>query len=204
MINKITMKSFEYDLRYTEAGLEVLTDYLLSDEMFWPLSIHPPEGVLAYPRLTMGGLLLSLTRLSAYHKTATQIDQLNQAIVELNLIRSKWRVAWEKKAAHNFSTRLGMWRDYIEEYRGNPQENADRYSFEIRLRVMLHLLSSEAGELKPSELDLLSTLDLFLKNALAPDDFVWEAELQSSFSVNDYWYLYGYLPASWKISDNFN
>jgi hypothetical protein len=190
------MKSFEYDLRYTVAGLEVLTDYLLSDEMFWPLTIHPPDGETAYPRLTLGGLLLSITRLTGYQKSANQMDQLNQVTVEMNLIRSKWRVAWEKKAGHNFSTRLRMWRDFIEEYRANPQENADRYSYEVRLRVMLDLLRLEAGEPEPSEKKLLSALDTFLKNILISEDFLWEPEMESGFPPITYWYLYGHLPTS--------
>ena len=60
------MKSFEYDLRYIQAGLDSIEEYLLSDEVFWPLSAHPPEGAPEYPRLTLDGLLLSKARLLAY------------------------------------------------------------------------------------------------------------------------------------------
>jgi hypothetical protein len=193
------MKDFDYDIRYVEAGLEVLKDYLLSEEMFWPLSVQPPVDMPPYPRLTLGGLLLSVRRLFGYQKTFIQEERLNRAEVHLDTIRSQWRVAWENKAKHNFSTRFHMWRDFIEEYRGNPQDNADRYAYEVRLRVMLQLLQGEAGKLEPLELDLLHALDEFLKAALDLGGFVWEAQLQNGFPVSVYWYLYGSLPASVKM-----
>jgi hypothetical protein len=193
-----TMKSFEYDLIYLEEGLEVLVDYLLSDEMFWPLSVHPPDGEPDYPRLTLGGLLLSITRLTGQQKSDKQAAQLNKVKSVLQSIRSKWRVAWEKKAGHNFSARLRMWRDFIEEYQVNPPENADRYPYEVRLRVMLDLLQLETRGGVPSEMNLLTALDIYLKNILISDGFLWESELQNSFPPADYWYLYGYLPTSAK------
>lgn len=49
------MKSFEYDLRYIRAGLDVLEEYLLSDEVFWPIGVNPPVGDPEYPRLTAMG-----------------------------------------------------------------------------------------------------------------------------------------------------
>jgi hypothetical protein len=193
------IKTYDYDMGYVEAGVEALKDYLLSEHMFWPLSAHPPEGKSPYPQLTLGGLLLSVRRLFAYPKSAIQAEQLNLVKSRIDFIHTKWQVAWEKKARHNFATRLHMWRDFIEEYRGNPQDNADRYGYEVRLRVMLQLLQMDAGQLEQSELDLLHTLDVFIKEALVQGDFVWEAELQSGFPVSDYWYLYGSLRTSTKM-----
>jgi hypothetical protein len=189
------MKNFYYDIGYTEASLDVLKDYLLSEEMFWPLSVHPPMGGPPYPRFTLGGLLLSVQRLSTYEKSNDQEEQLNRVNLRLEFIRAQWRVAWENKAGHNFNTRLHMWRDFIEEYRGNPQENANRYPYEVRLRVMLQLLHGEVGRLELSALDLLRALDDFIKATLVRGSFVWEADLQNGFPVSDYWYLYGSLPA---------
>ena len=189
------MKTYDYDIGYVEAGLEVLKDYVLSEQMFWPLSVHPPEGV-PYPRLTMGELLLSVRRLSAYQKSGIQKKQLDQLNTRMDFIRLKWSVAWEKKAHHNFNTRLNMWRDFLEEYRSNPRENADRYSYEVRLRVMMQLLGGEIGRLEQQELDLWRALDGFLSRAFIRGAFVWEAELQRGFDISDYWYLYGSLSAS--------
>ena len=192
------MKSFEYDLRYLQAGLDAIEAYLLSDEVFWPLSANPPGDAPDYPRLTLGGLLLARERLAAYPTTNPQEVQRQQIISNLEEVRSKWRGAWEKKAEHSFSVRLRMWRDYIQEQRNNPQENADRYSYEVRLRVMLRLLISESGRRQQAEGDLLTPLDGYLKNVLEMNGFIWEPEIQSGFPIDPYWYLYGYLPPKAK------
>jgi hypothetical protein len=192
------MKSFEYDLRYLQAGLDVMEDYLLSDEVFWPLSANPPEGAPDYPRLTLGGMLLAKERLAACRTTHPHEVQWQQVISDFDRIRSKWRVAWEKKAEHSFSVRLRMWRDFIEEYQNNPQENAGRYSYEVRLRVMLKLLESESGRKQQAEVDLLFSLDNYLKSVLEKNGFIWESEMQTGFPADTYWYLYGNLPPKAK------
>ena len=114
----------------------------------------------------------------------------------MDRIQSNWRVAWEKKAGHSFSVRLKMWRDYIEEYRQGPLDNADRYPYEVRLRTMLALLRSEGGAIPSAEVDLLAILDKFLDTVLVCDGFIWEPELQPGFPENVYWYLYGRLPST--------
>ena len=131
------MKTFEYDLGYIQAGVEVMESYLLSDEVFWPVSATPPEGAPDYPRLTLDGLLLAECRLKAYPQDQAQSAQVQGVISDVELIRSKWRVMWEKKAGRCNSVRLRMWRDFLDEYRSSPQENADRYTYEVRVRVML-------------------------------------------------------------------
>jgi len=190
------MKTFDYDFRYIQAGLEVLSDYLLSDEVFWPLSVRSPVGEPDYPQLTLGGLLLSHARLEAYQKSHDQTVQLDQLNSKLDLVRSKWRVAWETKAVHSFSVRLRMWRDFIEDYKSSPQENTDRYPYEVRLRAMLSLLNSESRGKNRAEVDLLSALDAYLKTILVVNSFVWEPGVQNGFPANVYWYLYGYLPTT--------
>ena len=189
------MKSFEYDFRYLQAGLDVLVDYLLSGETFWPIDVHPPEGQPEYPQLTLGGLLLSRARLSGYHKSPVQQEQVDKLFYDLDLIRSRWRVAWEKKAGHSYSVRLKMWRDFIEEYRNAPQDNADLYPYEVRLRTMLSLLKSEGGGQLPSEQDLLTILDAYLNTVFSKVSFIWEPEIQAGFPKEVYWYLYGKLPS---------
>jgi len=193
------IKSLEYDLRYINAGREILEEYLLSDEVFWPLGVKPPEGEPDYPQLTLDWMILAWTRLAARSTSGGQKNQVEQVISELELNRSKWRVAWEKKAYHCYQVREGMWRDYIQEYQDNPQENADRYSYEVRLRVMLGLLKSEFRQENAGEVDLLFSLDRFLKSALMPGGFIWDPEIQAGFPPNNYWFLYGKLPSRFKV-----
>lgn len=187
------VKSFEYDFGYTQAALVEMESYLLSDEVFWPITGSPPEGSPDYPRLTLGSLLLSQTRLMAYSLTPTQAALRERVIAEIERIRSKWRVRWEKKAGRSFSVRLRMWRDYLEEYTASPQDNGNRYAYEVRLRVMLELLRLEGGG-QAEKIKMLSGLDKSLKSMLEMNGFIWECEVQSGFNREVYWYLYGKLP----------
>jgi hypothetical protein len=187
------MKSVEYDLRYIEAGREELEGYLLSKEVFWPLGVKPPEGKPDYPQLTLDWMLLSSARLSGRRLSGAQNDQVERAISDLDLHRSKWRVAWEKKAGHCYQVRGRMWRDYLQEYKDNPQDNADRYTYEIRLRVMLELLRNEFRQQTP-EVEFLMSLDGYLKIVLEPGGFIWEPEIEAGFPVDKFWFLYGKLP----------
>jgi hypothetical protein len=110
----------------------------------------------------------------------------------LDEMRSRWRVAWEAKATRGFHARLNLWRDFLQEYRESPENNTDRYPYEVQRRVMLELLLPDA---KPpqAEIDMLRGLDGLLKAVLVPGNFVWEPELQRGFPPDPYWYLYGHL-----------
>lgn len=186
-------KTFDYDLRYVQACLEEMEHYLLSDEIFWPLNARPQKGEPEFPQLTLGTLLLAKHRLEAYSVSPHEEVDGWKALNELERLSTKWRVAWEKKAGHGFSMRLRMWSDFIHDYQTSPQENADRYHYEVRLRAMLGLLLPE-GKKPQAEVDLLWTMDNYLRAVLVPGDFIWEVELQNGFPRETYWYLYGSLP----------
>ena len=176
------MTSLENDRAYLEAGIPELGDYLLSKELYWPISARGYN----LPRLTVGGILLAQTRLGArggrIEKLATQLDAL----------RSKWRTAWETKAGREFQSRFGLWNNYLADYRHNPEGHADAYPHEVRYRVMLQLLLGELST-PPHEREGLFQLDGILHASLSPGDFIWEADLQPGFPREVYWFLYGKL-----------
>jgi hypothetical protein len=190
----ITMKSFEYDLRYLNAGLEILEKYLLSDEVFWSIDVNPPEGEPAYPKLTLDGLLLAQARLAGHRLYPNHRGQVDSIMANLEFDRSKWRVAWEKKAGQCYFVRERMWRGFLQEYQDNPQENADRYRYEVRLRVMLELSQSELGRKDSVDVDSLPGLDVYLKGVLVPNGFIWDPDIMGGFPEDVYWFLYGELP----------
>jgi hypothetical protein len=187
------MPSVAYDLGYLRAGLAALEGYLLSKELYWNLGASSPAGEPAYPPLTLSGLLLSQARLHARPLDMAQRDELGRLDEQMDEVRSRWRVAWGNKAAHDFRARLNLWRDFIEEYRERPDANADRYGYEVHRRVMLHLLSSETPEIPDAEIELLKGLDSLLKAVFVPGNFVWEKQLAPGFPRDTYWYLYGHL-----------
>jgi hypothetical protein len=187
------MPSFAYDVRYLEAGLDLLEKYLLSKEIYWPIGVSAPPGEPDLPRLTLGGLLLSLARVRAISSSPAQQEQVYRLETWLNEVLTKWRVAWGQKAAQEFRSRLSLWRDFLEEYRLNQEGNADRYAYEVQRRVMLDLLRGESPEIASSDLELLSALDQLLRAVLISGDFVWDQNLASGFPPDKYWYLYGRL-----------
>ncbi len=168
------MPTLAEDRRYFEAALAELKDYLLSDILYYPLTA-------SMPRLTIGGLLLAQRRLHAY-ENASPLD------LQLDTLRTKWRAAWEKKTAQELDARLTLWRNYLNEYRHND-ELADYYAHEVRLRVILGLLSAELGQ----EPDELIALDQLLRVKFHLGEFVWDEALSNEFSRDDFWFLYGKL-----------
>lgn len=188
------MTSASYDLLYFEAGIDQLKDFLLVEDLFWPIGVNPPPGEPNFPRLTIGGLLLARERLKARRLLLDVEAKFIKLLSEMQTITAEWHIAWGNKARREFQMRLNMWRDFIEEYRREPESNANRYSYEVRLRVMLHLLSQESEELNPPSVDLLASLDKVLRALLVSSDFLWEPELINGFSQGEYWYLYGELP----------
>lgn len=188
------MSSAEYELRYLEAGLAVLESYLLSGDLYWPIGIKAQRGERPYPLLTLGGLLLSERRAHAFPLTMEQRTRLEQVDTQIDALRSNWRVAWGQKAAVEFRSRLNLWRNFIEEYRDNPEAHFDRYAYEVSRRVQLQLLGQDAEKLSDAETNLLNGLDQYLRAKLNPGEFVWESEIQSGFPLDTFWYLYGTLP----------
>jgi len=170
------MPDLDQDLRFFEAGVSVLSDYILSKEMFFPLG-----GDL--PRLTIGNLLLAQLRL--------QVTGHEVRDPRVDSVRTKWRVAWEQKSSSEIHTRLELWRNFLSEYRASPDANADRFPVEVRHRAILQLLSKEKKDTQ--ELDQLRQLDGYLRSSLIPGPFVWERKVESGFPQSEYWFLFGKL-----------
>jgi hypothetical protein len=171
------MTSTEQDLLFLTESLPQLQDYLLSNELYWPLNA-------SLPRLTLGAVLLALARVSA-----SQPEEAEKLRGQLETIHSKWRVAWEQKSARETANRLRLWSSFVSDYRNAPDQHADFYPQEVRGRVILQLLLAEAPD--APEKSALADLDTMLKSRLVSGNFVWNAALQVAFPKNDFWFLYG-------------
>jgi hypothetical protein len=187
------MPSSQSDLEYLDAALGIFEDYLLSKEIFWQIGGQPPRGEQPFPSLTLGGMLLAQARLNAKVLTGDQQSRRDRLNSLIDAHKTNWRSAWEKKARAEHSARLNLWRNFLEEYRENPEANADRYPYEVSRRVMLDLLEEEGGEIAGVERELVRGLDRLLDAVLIPGDFVWGSELEGGFPRSKYRYLYGRL-----------
>jgi hypothetical protein len=168
------MPNLAQDKLFLEAGVPVLSDYLLSKALFYPL-----DGDL--PRLTIGNLLLAHRRI-----TATGYNAFSD---EIDAVRTKWRAAWGQKSSREILTRLGLWRNFLGDYQVSPENNADRYPVEVRHRAIIQLLVEEAD--RTSEMDLLPGLDSKLKGSFLPGKFVWEEQVAAGFDREEFWFLFG-------------
>jgi hypothetical protein len=106
-------------------------------------------------------------------------------------IAAKWRQAWQNKSGRDYSARLRLWRDFLEEYRAQPDNHIDRYPYEVGRRVQLELLANQLDEIPAAEHELLAGLDKVLGTVFVPGGFVWEADLASGFPNPPFWYLFG-------------
>jgi hypothetical protein len=172
------MTSIVQDIQFLTESLPQLQDYLLSNELYWPLSN-------SLPQLTIGSVLLTLARLDV-----TRPDNTRKFRAELEPIQMRWRAAWEKKAAREMAQRLQLWSQYLSDYRYAP-ESAGSYPMEVRGRAILQLLLPEVPD--APEKTALAELDAMLKMRLVSGKFVWEADLQAAFPMTDFWFLYGKL-----------
>ena len=178
-----------YELSYIRASLDQLQAYLLSKELFWPVS--PPVGIRSFPKLTLSSLLLAIKKLRAISSTSqldpaqrTETAQLDRKISE---IHQKWTAAWEAKAIREFRSRLRQWSHFLNDLEKNEEAHAPYYSSEVRVRVLIALLKEYATE---DEKQALAQLDAVLQARLKPTDFIWNAELELEFPAQEFWFLY--------------
>jgi len=190
------IRTTEYDLRFLRAALPQMEAYLLSNVVYWPIGVHSPAGEPPYPQLTTGNVLLAELRSQVSATAGQQLMERKNFSQQLEEIRSHWTVAWMKKTRQEFRARLNLWRDYLVEYRENPNANYDRYSYEVSRRVLLELLSIENDQIPPPDLDLLSSLDLIVKEYFRIGEFIWQSEWTPIFPESRFWFLYGFLPAN--------
>lgn len=174
------MSTEAQDLEFIRLAAPDLQDFLLSDEIFWPMGRQ---------RLSMGLLLLVSARLRALPPTA----ELEQSEAQIQAARDRWRTHWERKAAREMPMRLRLWTEFMNDYAHDPVQGAREYPTGVRWRVILQLLSAEAGGPSAGVVDTLAGLDRRLRAAFVPGAFVWDAAFERSFPASDYWYLYGSL-----------
>ncbi len=182
----------DVDMEYYLAAVSELKPYLLSDQLFWPLGARPKSGGIAFPSLTLGGMLLARARL-APSMPADRPGRLARVDRELETIKQRWGSAWGRKAAWEFSSRLNQWKNYLEEYRRNPEAHGGFYPHEVSIRAILELLTAEIQPPDPGELGTLNALDRLLKIHFAGGGFIWDPALQEAFLPDRYWFLYGSL-----------
>jgi len=174
-------------------------DYLLSSEVFWPLSRRPGASEAPYPRLSLGSLSLTLDELAALEGdlAGAQAAQSRQAILRIEGLRGKWSSSVAEKAAREPRTRLDLGRAYLEDLDDTPRV-AEEYSHEVRQRVIISRLLELAEPIRSTgeATSRLQALDDRLIGRFRRSGFIWDPRLQSVYPESDFWFLYGRLKAA--------
>lgn len=173
------MTTSDFDIRFVKEAVPQLQEYLLSNELYWPLS-----GSL--PRLTPGALLLALVRLNV--EAPAEARALEAQVISL---RSRWQTAWKSKAARELANRTRLWSQYLADFQSSPEQSQESYRNEVRGRAILQLLLAELPGAPESS--TLAELDSVLRSRLVSGKFIWESELQPAFPSASFWFLYGSL-----------
>ena len=177
------MQTIDEERAYLEAVLPELPDFLLAKDIYWPAGprITGPSRS-QFAQLSLGNIRLAEARLVAGSSLELHAD-LIAAIDQLN---DRWRSNWSKKAALEFSSRLRMWKDRLEELLRDP--STAYYRYEVRLRVILALLADDllAG-IPLQEQEYLAGLDARLKGASVKAGFIWDPVQQAGFAEDTHW-----------------
>jgi hypothetical protein len=182
------------DIAFVAASGPELEAYLLSREVYWPLT--QPRGQVALPRLTLGGLLLALRRLSAVERDLTPDEGaiLARARSRIEAERQRWASGAAAKVAAEAHARLNLWRAYLQDLADSPARQAELYAGEVRQRAMLQVLmtAAEGTGFPEAARGEIEALDALLRRSFGAGSFVWAQRLAPAFPPREYWFLYGW------------
>ena len=173
----------ETSLKSLEESVEQMESYLLSQDV-----IRTQSG---RPSLSVGLISLDFRWLGSAVESENQ-DRLKSVRAELDAVRDKWRVAWERKSAAELRSRLNLWREYLADLERRPGLGSS-YPQEVRNRAIAVDLLDAVGN-QPEIKTLSASLDAIdnrLRDTFQPGKFVWVQVPESAFPAESFWFLYG-------------
>ncbi len=177
------------DVHTVEAMAARLKPYVYENELY---GMMPGD----LPRLTIGGLLMRLHRLTALSDILSPKQQtiLNTAQQQLDSIRKEWGVAYEAKLQREFPARLNTLGQFLGECHEHPRGCFDGYPSAVEKRVIAQSIADEMEArniVTPVIRAALTDFDNNLRSYVKPaDHFVWDARLEPAYPRAQYWYLY--------------
>jgi hypothetical protein len=186
------MLSIEQNLALLEKAADEFESFILSEGIFWPLDRSGFQGA-SLPRLTLGGLSLTLNELAAQRQqmSTDQTSRYQNLSRKIESVREKWKVAQENKAIKELQMRINMWRAYLKDLEEKP-EWIENYPQEVRTRVMVNQLIAMIGsdsDLK-TEYQMIKNIDHRMRDFVRPGKFVWDDSLQPIYPQEKFPYLY--------------
>jgi len=187
-----TQSAIRYDLdrdvRTVEQMAARLTPYVYENELY---GLMPGD----LPKLTVGGLLMRLHRLSVISDqlSSKQQEVVRAAAKRLDDVRREWPVALENKVQREYQARITALEQFVNECPESPQNCTDNYPPSAEKRTILQALYDEAAAhnyLSDHMRSGLQVLDNKLRRYLQSSDFIWDARLKPAYPSDIYWFLY--------------
>ena len=147
------------------------------------------------PKLTIGGLLMRLQRLSLLGNLLSeeQRETLITSQQQLVTIKQAWLTAYTNRVAHELALHINELNQFLGDCEQDQDACREMYPSVVEKRVMVQILVSEATELNAPLLDLenrLRDIDLRLQIYFKPGRFVWDKRLLRAYPKDQYGFLY--------------
>lgn len=165
------------DLEYLRASPSELESFLLSKDTIRQL----PDL-----SLSVGNILLAFKRLSA----AGKADQIEQDWKKIDEIHNQWKAAWASKCQLELKMRMRIWGDFLLGMAPDKSQPSTAFRHQVRNRVIMQLLEDSIPELAAEYSESIVRKDKILIKFSVENDFIWEAEVESGFPREKFWYLY--------------
>lgn len=133
-----------------EKMADELEDYLLSDKLFWQISVDTPLGT-RQPKMTLGSLYERIQDLERHVDELGPNDsrRLQQIKLAWEEARQRFPQQWQDKLRREFKSYMHNWRYFLEQRASNPERWSQEYKFEVRnrerARLVLRLLGPDAS-----------------------------------------------------------
>ena len=181
------MPALTQEIAFISSGVVELESYLISKDLYWQIT----SGT-HFQCLTIGNLLLCIKRVRPRMKNIPDRTMVASFQDVLDIVHSKWPIAWEKKCQREAKARIDLFLNYLEDYHRSPQIEACHYTYQVRSRVILDLLQVDTPSLL-NDLQVLPELDKMIHSAWISGDFTWESYIEDEFPREKFWYLFGRL-----------
>ena len=144
-----------------------LEDYLLSDKLFWQISVDTPLGT-RQPKMTLGSLYERIQFLQEHVEELGPNDRARLARIQhaWEQAQQQFPAQWQEKLRREFKSYMHNWQYFLEQRSPNSERWAQEYKYEVRnrerARLVLQLLGPEASA------DLLKEYETIEKNLDIP------------------------------------
>ncbi len=180
------------DVQTLAAMASNLTPYMYEEEVFGHLAAD-------LPRLTLGGVLLRLYRLSRLEAYLTEAQRtvVRDAQINFEAERARWAVHYEQKLQRELEVRLHALEQFLGDCATEPT-CASEYPMQAEKRTMVAHLRQEAAEhdvLTEHIAARIGHLDAQLRRHTQPGPFVYTDErLVEVYPQARFWWLYCHVP----------